>query len=114
MHTEAKVSPEPWTSGPCTAELICADVQDVPGVSGRPYACCQASENPQADEPVPPAPAQPEFWWKKRPWPGKSSTLALPLLLFPRSSNSWQRGRAAGKGSNVLKPKQLQLPEVIS
>ena len=88
--------------GPCAAELIRADVQDAPALSGHLCACCQASENPQAGEPAPPAPAQPEFWWEKRPWPGKSSTLALPPLPFPRSRNPWQRGRAAGKGSNVL------------
>lgn len=92
----------PRAFGPCAAGWICADVQDMPGLSGHPCARCQASENPRADEPVPPAPAQPEFWWEKRPWLGQSSTLALPPLLFPCGCNSWQRGRAAGKGSNIL------------
>lgn len=34
-------------TGPCTAELIRADVQDVPGLSRHPCACCPALENPQ-------------------------------------------------------------------
>lgn len=58
MHTEAKASGKPWTSGLCIAELICADVLDVPGLCGQLSACCQASESSQGNEQVPQIPTE--------------------------------------------------------